>query len=73
MSAVTQPAELRQATEADLPSIHRVTAAAYRKYLSRMDKPPAPAAKGLQPSRRNWRRLGDRKPRYCPDLAYPDR
>jgi N-acetylglutamate synthase-like GNAT family acetyltransferase len=42
MNAATQPLELRQATEADLPSIHRVTAAAYRKYLSRMDKPPAP-------------------------------
>jgi GNAT superfamily N-acetyltransferase len=42
MNAATPPAGLRQATEADLPSIHRVTAAAYRKYLSRMDQPPAP-------------------------------
>jgi GNAT superfamily N-acetyltransferase len=42
MTAANQPAELRLATEADLPSIHRVTAAAYGKYLSRMDKPPAP-------------------------------
>jgi N-acetylglutamate synthase-like GNAT family acetyltransferase len=42
MNSATQPVELRQATEADLPSIHRVTVAAYRKYLSRMDKPPAP-------------------------------
>ncbi|HUB42432.1 MAG TPA: GNAT family N-acetyltransferase [Streptosporangiaceae bacterium] len=42
MTAASQPAELRQAVEADLPSIHRVIAAAYDKYLSRMDRPPAP-------------------------------
>jgi len=33
---------LRQATQADLPAIRGVIAAAYEKYLSRMDKPPAP-------------------------------
>jgi len=33
---------LRQATAADLDSIHDVITAAYRKYLSRMDRPPAP-------------------------------
>lgn len=41
MTAADQEAEPRQATEADLPSIQRVIAAAYGKYLSRMDKPPA--------------------------------
>jgi ribosomal protein S18 acetylase RimI-like enzyme len=39
---VNQPVELRQATAADLPSIQQVIAAAYGKYLSRMDKTPAP-------------------------------
>jgi GNAT superfamily N-acetyltransferase len=34
--------ELRPATSADLPSIQLVVAAAYDKYLSRMDGPPAP-------------------------------
>jgi GNAT superfamily N-acetyltransferase len=33
---------LRQATAADLPSIRHVVVAAYDKYLSRMDRPPAP-------------------------------
>jgi ribosomal protein S18 acetylase RimI-like enzyme len=32
----------RQATEADLTAIRRVIAAAYARYLSRMDRPPAP-------------------------------
>lgn len=36
------PAEIRQATAADLPAVQRVIAAAYDKYLSRMDRPPAP-------------------------------
>jgi SAM-dependent methyltransferase/N-acetylglutamate synthase-like GNAT family acetyltransferase len=36
------PLELRQATAADLPAVHHVIAAAYDKYLSRMDRPPAP-------------------------------
>ena len=36
------PVELRPATAADLPAIQRVIAAAYDKYLSRMDRPPAP-------------------------------
>jgi len=42
MTSVKQPVELRQASEADLPSIHHVIAAAYHQYLARMDKPPAP-------------------------------
>lgn len=45
MTATSQAAELRQATEADLPSIHRVIAAAYGKYLRRMNKPPAPLSR----------------------------
>jgi ribosomal protein S18 acetylase RimI-like enzyme len=42
MRSASQPAPPRPATEADLPSIRSVIAAAYQKYLSRMDKPPAP-------------------------------
>jgi N-acetylglutamate synthase-like GNAT family acetyltransferase len=34
--------ELRRATEADLPAVRDVIAAAYHKYLDRMDRPPAP-------------------------------
>ncbi len=37
-----QAATPRQATEADLPEIKRVITAAYARYLSRMDRPPAP-------------------------------
>jgi hypothetical protein len=32
----------RPATAADLPAIREVAAAAYARYLSRMDRPPAP-------------------------------
>ena len=39
---VAAPAEFRQATAADLPAIQHVIAAAYEKYLGRMDIPPAP-------------------------------
>jgi ribosomal protein S18 acetylase RimI-like enzyme len=42
MGSASQPAPPRPATEADLPSILGVIAAAYGKYRSRMDKPPAP-------------------------------
>jgi GNAT superfamily N-acetyltransferase/protein-L-isoaspartate O-methyltransferase len=38
----TAPAEIRQATEADLTAVQGVIAAAYDRYLSRMDRPPAP-------------------------------
>jgi DNA-binding transcriptional MerR regulator len=41
-SAMPSGSELRLATPADLPSIRQVIAAAYDKYLSRMDRPPAP-------------------------------
>jgi SAM-dependent methyltransferase len=39
---LTPPVEVRLATPADLPAIRRVIAAAYDRYLSRMDRPPAP-------------------------------
>jgi ribosomal protein S18 acetylase RimI-like enzyme len=42
MSSADKPVNLRQATAADLPSVHGVIAAAYHKYVSRMDKLPAP-------------------------------
>jgi ribosomal protein S18 acetylase RimI-like enzyme len=42
MTTASQPVELRRAVETDLPSIKRVIAAAYHKYLTRMDIPPAP-------------------------------
>lgn len=42
MNAASQPAGIRQATDADLPAIQQVIAAAYQKYVSRMDKLPAP-------------------------------
>jgi len=32
----------RPATAADLPAIQEVVTAAYARYLSRMDRPPAP-------------------------------
>jgi GNAT superfamily N-acetyltransferase len=43
-------AELRQATAADLPAIQRVIAAAYDKYLGRMDRPPAPLLRDYGPA-----------------------
>jgi len=46
----TQPLEPRRATLADLPSIQRVIVAAYDKYLSRMDKPPAPLLRDYRPA-----------------------
>jgi ribosomal protein S18 acetylase RimI-like enzyme len=39
MEAMMTP---RRATAADLPRIREVVAAAYTKYLARMDRPPAP-------------------------------
>ena len=33
---------MRQATAADLPAVREVVTAAYARYLSRMDRPPAP-------------------------------
>lgn len=50
MTSASLSVEPRQATEADLPSIQRVIAAAYGKYLSRMDKPPAPLLRDYRPA-----------------------
>jgi GNAT superfamily N-acetyltransferase len=53
VSSASQPAEPRQATEADLRSIQGLVAAAYDKYLSRMDKPPAPLLRDYRPAIEN--------------------
>jgi N-acetylglutamate synthase-like GNAT family acetyltransferase len=50
MNSASELIALRQATEADLPAIQRVIAAAYDKYLSRMDKPPAPLVRDYRPA-----------------------
>jgi ribosomal protein S18 acetylase RimI-like enzyme len=42
MTAANQSVEFRRAVEADLPAIQGVISAAYHKYLTRMDRPPAP-------------------------------
>jgi ribosomal protein S18 acetylase RimI-like enzyme len=41
---------LRLATAADLPAIKTIIDAAYAKYLTRMDKPPAPMVRDYGPS-----------------------
>ena len=41
---------LRRATADDLPAIRAVIEAAYAKYLTRMDKPPAPLLRDYGPS-----------------------
>jgi ribosomal protein S18 acetylase RimI-like enzyme len=43
------PLAPRQATAADIPAVHDVIAAAYGKYLSRMDKPPGPMLRDYGP------------------------
>lgn len=40
---------LRRAVEADLSAIRELVNAAYGKYLSRMDRPPAPMVQDLRP------------------------
>jgi hypothetical protein len=44
------PPGLRQATADDLPAIRAVIDAAYARYLTRMDKPPAPKFRDYGPS-----------------------
>ena len=44
------PPSLRRATAADLPAIKAIIAAAYAKYLTRMDKRPAPMFRDYGPS-----------------------
>jgi ribosomal protein S18 acetylase RimI-like enzyme len=48
--ATAEPPGLRHATVADLPAIKAVIDAAYAKYLTRMDKPPAPMLRDYGPS-----------------------
>jgi ribosomal protein S18 acetylase RimI-like enzyme len=44
------PHSLRRATVADLPAIRALIDAAYAKYLTRMDKAPAPMLRDYSPS-----------------------
>jgi ribosomal protein S18 acetylase RimI-like enzyme len=44
------PPSLRLATTADLPAIKAIIDAAYAKYQTRMDKPPAPVFRDYGPS-----------------------
>jgi GNAT superfamily N-acetyltransferase len=44
------PPSLRRATAADLPAIKALIDAAYARYLTRMDKPPAPMLRDYGPS-----------------------
>ena len=48
--ATPGPPGLRHATAADLPAIKALIDAAYAKYLTRMDKPPAPMLRDYGPS-----------------------
>jgi ribosomal protein S18 acetylase RimI-like enzyme len=43
-------AEIRRATPADLPAIKAIIDAAYARYLTRMDKPPAPMLRDYRAS-----------------------
>ncbi|HSZ38369.1 MAG TPA: GNAT family N-acetyltransferase [Trebonia sp.] len=45
-----EPTGLRRATAGDLPAIRAIIDAAYAKYLTRMDKPPAPLFRDYSPS-----------------------
>jgi ribosomal protein S18 acetylase RimI-like enzyme len=44
------PPGLRRATAGDLPAIRAIIDAAYARYLTRMDKPPAPLFRDYGPS-----------------------
>jgi hypothetical protein len=44
------PDGLRRATATDLPALKAVIDAAYTRYLTRMDKPPAPMLRDYGPS-----------------------
>jgi ribosomal protein S18 acetylase RimI-like enzyme len=50
MLSASGPAGLRHATAADLPAIKALIDDAYAKYLTRMDKPPAPMLRDYGPS-----------------------
>lgn len=45
-----EPPGIRRATADDLPAIRAVIDAAYARYLTRMDKPPAPMVRDYRPS-----------------------
>jgi ribosomal protein S18 acetylase RimI-like enzyme len=45
-----EPLEVRRATAGDLPAIKAIIDAAYAKYLTRMDKRPAPMLRDYAPS-----------------------
>jgi ribosomal protein S18 acetylase RimI-like enzyme len=47
---IPRPLALRRATVDDLPAIGAVINAAYTRYLTRMDKPPAPMLRDYAPS-----------------------
>ena len=49
-TATAEPLGLRRATAADLPAIRALIKAAYSRYLTRMDKPPAPMLRDYGPS-----------------------
>jgi ribosomal protein S18 acetylase RimI-like enzyme len=49
-NATSGPSGLRHATAADLPAIKALIDAAYAKYLTWMDKPPAPMLRDYGPS-----------------------
>lgn len=48
--STTAPLGLRRAVAEDLPAIRAVIDAAYARYLTRMDKPPAPMFRDYGPS-----------------------
>ena len=48
--ATPGPLGLRRASAADLPAINALIDAAYARYLTRMDKPPAPMLRDYGPS-----------------------
>jgi GNAT superfamily N-acetyltransferase len=47
---MTGAAVIRQATAADLPAVQGIISAAYEKYLTRMDRPPAPVLRDHAPA-----------------------
>jgi hypothetical protein len=58
--AAAAPLGLRRATMHDLPAIRAVIGAAYARYLSRMDKPPAPDVPRLRALGRSRHDVGHR-------------
>jgi ribosomal protein S18 acetylase RimI-like enzyme len=48
--STSRPLGLRRATVVDLPAIRAVIHSAYARYLTRMDKPPAPMFRDYGPS-----------------------